>query len=78
MPLLPKLALSRVFSLKHQKLFLTRKIMDFLHLGLQPMRKICGVKSIRKGQGKAMLPIILSLLSHNLTRKLIFFQKRVT
>ena len=75
--LLPKLALSKVFSQKHHKLFLTRKVKDFFHLVLQRMMKYFVVLNPSEKNREKHCFLILILLSHNFTRKLIFSQKRV-
>ena len=75
--LLPKLALSKVFSQKHQKLFLTRKVKDFFYLVLQPMMKYFVMLNPSEKNREKHCFLILSLLSHNLTGKLSFSQKRV-
>ena len=57
LPLLPKLPLSRVFFLKSIKnIFWPEKWGFLTSCFTTEWGNICGLKSIRKGQGKAMLP----------------------
>ena len=77
LPFLPKLALSRFFLKSIKNDFWPEKGRISFILFYNRLGNTCGLNPSEKDREKHCF-LILSLLSHNLTGKLIFSQKRVS